>query len=144
VNVVRQIEVAVDPETAFRLFTEEMPHWYRSGHHSWNDPEQAVGIRFEPGLDGRWVEVWDEETGEGYEIGRVLEWEPGVRFVVSYRNVNFPPEPTRLEVRFDPAPGGTRVRLEHSELVDISERMRENAWVNFIGWYRDYVAEKCS
>ena len=64
--------------------------------------------------------------------------------VVSYRNVNFPPEPTRLEVRFDPAPGGTRVRLEHSELVDISERMRENAWVNFIGWYRDYVAEKCS
>ena len=143
-NIVREIDVAVDPASAFRLFTEEIGQWYRSGQHSWNDPEQAIGIRFEPGVGGRWIEVWDEGTGEGFEIGRVLVWEPGTRFVVSYRNVHLPPGTSQVEVRFDPVAGGTRVRLEHSGLEALSERFRESAWLNFIGWFRDYVAEKRS
>ena len=143
-NIVREIDVAVDAATAFRLFTEEIGQWYRSGNHSWNDPEQAVGIRFEPGVGGRWIEVWNEETGEGFEMGRVLVWEPGARLVVSYRNVHLPPGTSRLEIRFDPVAGGTRVRLEHSGLEALSERFRENAWVTFVDWFRDYVAEKRS
>lgn len=143
-NVVREIEVAVEPATAFALFTDEMAEWYRSGSHSWNDPEKAVGIRFEPGVGGRWLEVWDAETGEGFEIGRVLVWDPGERLVVTYRNVHLPPGESRVEVRFEPVAGGTRVTLEHSGLGELSERFREHAWLNFIGWYRDYVTEKCS
>lgn len=143
-NVVREIEVAVEPATAFALFTEEIDEWYRSGTHSWNDPERAVGIRLEPGVGGRWIEVWDEATGEGFEIGRVLVWEPGARLVVSYRNVHLPPGLSQVDVRFDPVAGGTRVRFGHSGIRDPSERFRECAWVNFLGWYRDYVAAKCS
>lgn len=103
-----------------------------------------MGIRFEPRVGGRWLEVWDEATGEGFEIGRVLVWEPGERLVVTYRNVHLPPEPSQVEVRFEPTPAGTRVRLEHSGLERPSERFEQSAWVNFIGWFRDYVAEKCS
>ena len=73
--VVREVEVPVDPATAVVAFTDEIGEWYRSGPYSWNDPERAVGIRFDR---DRLVEVWDEQTGEGYEMGRVLVWEPGV------------------------------------------------------------------
>ena len=94
-KVVRSIDVAVDSDTAFRLFTEEIGSWYRSGRWSWNDPERAKTILIEPGVGGRWLEVWDETTGEGYELGRVRIWEPGKRVVLSYRNVHMPPTTPR-------------------------------------------------
>jgi hypothetical protein len=99
------------------VFTGEIGEWYRSGPHSWNDPGRAVGIRFEPGVGGRWIEVWDEASGEGYELGRIRVWEPGERLVVSYRNVQLPPGlETEIEVRFEPVQDGTRVTLEHRGL----------------------------
>ncbi len=105
-KVVRSIDVAVDSDTAFRLFTEEIGNWYRSGRWSWNDPERAKTILIEPGVGGRWLEVWDETTGEGYELGRVRVWEPGERVVLSYRNVHMPPSDTEVEVRFERAGHG--------------------------------------
>src|ERR1041384_2149382 len=66
VSVVRTVEVTLDPLRAFEAFTGEIGEWYVGGPHSWNDPQRAVGIRFEPGVGGRWIEVWDEVTGEGY------------------------------------------------------------------------------
>ncbi len=142
--VVRTAEVAVAPGTAFRLFTEEIGAWYRSGRYSWNDPERAVGIRFEPGAGGRLVEVHDAATGEGYDMGRVLVWEPGVRLVLEYRNVHLPPGPSEVEVRFEPAEGGTRVTLEHRGLGPLPpaevERFERNAWVAFLGWFEEYAA----
>jgi len=140
VNVVRSVDVAVEPATAFALFTAEMGAWYRSGRWSWNDPERAVGIRLEPGVGGRWIEVWDERTGEGYELGRVLVWEPGERLVVTYRNVHMPPDPTEVEVRFEPVAHGTRVMLEHRGVRDLSDGQRQNAWVNFMNWFHEYAA----
>jgi uncharacterized protein YndB with AHSA1/START domain len=145
VSVVRTVDVAVDPATAFEVFTDEIGEWYRSGPHSWNDPDRAVGIRFEPGVGGRWIEVWDEATGEGYELGRVRAWEPGERLVVSYRNVHLPPAvETEIEVRFEPLrPGRTRVTLEHRGLdalpADELALWQSRAWIGFMGWFRDYA-----
>ncbi|MBA2460203.1 MAG: SRPBCC domain-containing protein [Actinobacteria bacterium] len=141
-NVVRSVDVGVDPGTAFSLFTGEIGRWYRSERWSWNDPGRAVGIRIEPGIGGRWLEVWDAETGEGFELGRVLVWEPGVRLVVTYRNVHMPPGDTEIEVRFEPAEAGTRVTLEHRGVGHMSDEQRDNAWLSFMGWFRDYVAER--
>ena len=140
-KVVRSVEVATDPGRAFRLFTEEIGRWYRSGRWSWNDPERARTILIEPGVGGRWLEVWDETTGEGYELGRVLVWEPGERVVLTYRNVHLPPGDTEVEVRFEPVGAATRVTLEHRGIAEMSEAQRDNAWVNFIAWFREY-AEK--
>jgi uncharacterized protein YndB with AHSA1/START domain len=142
VNVVRTVEVEVDPDTAFRLFTEEMGEWYRSGRFSWNDPERAVGILIEPGVGGRWLEVWDEATKEGYELGRVLVWEPGERLVLTYRNVHLPTGDTEVEVRFESHGAATRVTLEHRGVQELSEAQRENAWATFMAWFREYVAER--
>jgi hypothetical protein len=139
VNVVRSVEVAVDPATAFRLFTEEIGSWYRSGKWSWNDPVRAKTILIEPGVGGRWLEVWDAEADEGYELGRVLVWEPGERLVLTYRNVHMPPGETEVEIRFEPTGSATRVTLEHRGVAKMSDAQRANAWVNFMAWFREYA-----
>jgi hypothetical protein len=59
-RIVRAVEVTVDPETAFRIFTDEIGRWYRSGPYSWHDPNHAVGIHFEGRVGGYLV----EEDGE--------------------------------------------------------------------------------
>jgi hypothetical protein len=139
VSIVRIVEVPVDPGTAFRVFTEEIDEWYERGPYSWNDPERAVAIRFEP---GRLLEVWDE--GDGYEMGRVTAWEPGDRLVFAYRSVHLPPElETEVEIRFEPIAAGTRVTLEHRGLEllprDEYERWRRRAWAPFMEAFRRYV-----
>ena len=139
-SVVRSVEVSVDPETAFRIFTEEIDAWYERGRYSWNDPERAVAIRFE---DGRLLEVWDE--GDGFEMGFVTAWEPGERLAFAYRSVHLPPEiHTEVEVRFDPVAAGTRVTLEHRGLEQLPEeeytRWRERAWAPFMQAFRAYVS----
>ena len=138
--VVREVEVPVDPATAFKAFTDEIGEWYRSGPYSWNDPKRAVGIRFDR---DRLVEVWDEQTGEGYEMGRVLVWEPGARIVFEFHSLLLPPGPTEVEVRFEPLADGTRVTLEHRGLEHLppeeAERLRQRAWINFMSWFREHL-----
>lgn len=111
-SIIRTVTVRLDPAAAFEVFTSQIDAWYPRGPHSFNYPDRAVGVVIEPGVGGRWREVWRD--GEGYEIGRVLAWEPGRRLLVSYRNRYLPAEPlTEIEVRFAPVPEGTRVTLEH-------------------------------
>src|SRR5438445_344452 len=75
-SISRAVDVAVDPDTAFAAFTDEIGAWYKTLPHAWNDPERAVEIRFDAGVGGRLIEVWDATTGEGYEMGKILVWEP--------------------------------------------------------------------
>lgn len=142
VKLVRTIEVAVDPPTAFDVFTNEIGSWYRSGRHSWNDPDRAVGIRFEPGVGGRLLELYEE--GEPYVMGRIVAWEPGARLAFEYRSVFLPPDPlTEVEVRFEPIPQGTRVVLEHRGLDLLPEAVGQTfatrAWAAFMEGFREYV-----
>ena len=144
-TITRRIDVGVDPATAFDVFTREIDAWYKRGPYSWNDPARAVAIRFEPGVGGRWLEVWDEATGEGYEMGRILVWQPGARLVMTYRSVHLPPEPlTEIEVRFEPIPGGTRVTLDHRGWdrlpPDLVTAWEGRAWIAFVEAFREYVA----
>ena len=142
-KLIRTIEVRTDPATAFRAFTDEIGQWYRGGPHSWNDPERATGIRFEPGVGGRLLEVYAE--GEPYVMGRVTAWEPGVRLVFDWHSEFLPPvdPPTEVEVRFEPIPEGTRVVLEHRGLdrwpEAIVRRFATRAWAQFVRWFAEYV-----
>ena len=145
-TLVRTIEVSTDPETAFRVFTEEIGQWYRSGPGSWNDPERAIGIRFEPGVGGALLELY--EGGDAYEMGRVTKWEPGKRLVFEWQSALVPAvePPTEVEVRFEPIAAGTRVTLEHRGLErfppQFAPTFASRAWAAFMGWFRDYVAER--
>ncbi len=69
-RVSQSVEVRADPATAFRLYTGGINRWWRRDSWYWNDRRRASGLRIEPFVGGRFVEVWDEATGEGFEIGR--------------------------------------------------------------------------
>jgi hypothetical protein len=145
----RSVDVSVDAAAAFEIFTRDMHLWFQSTPYSWNDPDRAVGIRFEPGVGGRVVEIWDAATGEGYDWGRVLEWEPGRRFVLAYRCVFLPPEAqTEIEVRFERRGKGTRVTLEHRGFdklpAEVYEEWKGRAWRMLMEWFSDYANKEQS
>ncbi len=140
------VEVALDPATAFAVFTEEIGQWWKPGPINWNDFRRAVSIRFEPGVGGRWLEVYDETTGEGFECGRITVWEPGSRFVFLYRDAGHTIDDTEVEVRFEEIVGGTRVTLEHRGwekllpgVADEKRNIKRWGWANILNWYSEWA-----
>jgi uncharacterized protein YndB with AHSA1/START domain len=142
------VDVELDPAAAFELFTSEIDLWYQRGPHSWMHPDRAIGIRFEPGVGGRWIEVWDEATGEGYDFGRITVWEPGVRLVLDYL-LHDGGHVTEVEIRFEPIPDGTRVVLEHRGWDALPPDVAAAGVANvqkgepeLMRWFAEYAAKK--
>jgi hypothetical protein len=140
------VEVAVDPASAFAIFTEEIGRWWRPGPINWNDARRAVGIRIEPGVGGRWIEIWDEATGEGFECGRITAWEPGRRLAFIYRDIGRDLDGSEVEVRFEAIAGGTRVTLEHrgwerlgQEIAERKRPLKRVGWANILLWYTEWA-----
>ncbi len=140
------VEVAVDPAAAFEIFTDEIGRWWRPGPLNWNYADRAIGMRIEPGVGGRWIEVHDDSTGEGFEHGRVLVWEPGRRLVLRYEDRGHDIDGTEVEVRFEPVEGGTRVTLEHrgwdrvaADLAARKVQIKRWGWANILGWYQEWT-----
>jgi uncharacterized protein YndB with AHSA1/START domain len=144
----RTVRVPVPPDVAFELFTADIGTWWRPGPHSLADHRRATGMVIEPGVGGRWLEVWDADAGEGYEHGRVLAWEPGRRLLLAYRHDALPPEPaTEIEVRFEPVDGGTRVTLEHRGWdrlppAVVAAYVQPRMWGSLIRWYVAYAEQR--
>lgn len=93
--------VSADPDAAFQIFTREIDLWWKRGPR-YRGCDGAM--RFD---SGRLLEAEQQ-------IGRVLQWEPGVRLLLEMWTWSFHPgEHTQVEVHFDPAPQGTRVTIEH-------------------------------
>ena len=109
-TVSSEVEVAVDPITAFNAFTDEMDLWWLRGPiNFWSDGGRVVEVRCERGVGGRIIEVLDDRTGEMVlERARITLWEPGARlgWASSLDDV-------LTEVRFVQVAGGTRVTVEH-------------------------------
>jgi uncharacterized protein YndB with AHSA1/START domain len=106
--------VAVAPEDAFEIFTQETDLWWRRGRRFRFGGKRRGTLTLEPQLGGRLFEAFADGAADVFEVGRVLAWEPGVRLVLEWRLPNFGPgERTEVEVVFAPAPGGTNVTLEH-------------------------------
>lgn len=140
------IRVGVDPATAFTIFTEEIGAWYRGGPHSWVDPSRARGMRLEPGVGGRFMEVYDD--GGGYVLGRVTVWAPGERFVLAWQHHDGGYE-TEVEVRFQESGGATLVVLEHRGWERLPTEVAADGlagvgrgWPVLLGWYAAYVARR--
>jgi hypothetical protein len=114
-------KVTVDPTTAFEVFTTEIDRWWVRGPHSFRYPKRAVGMRFEPWVGGRFIEVHDAATGEGYEVARVTAWEPGQRLSWMDR------AGAEVEVWFTPIVTGTLVTLEHRGLDKLGPQRGPNA-----------------
>jgi uncharacterized protein YndB with AHSA1/START domain len=136
------VEVPCGPEEAFDIFTRDISTWWKRGTRYWNDAARGRGLCFEPHAGGRLLEVHDLETGEGFEIGRVLAWEPAKRLVFTWRQDDWEPsESTEVEVRFEPTGSGTRVTVEHGgwdRLPSAGSGMSEGygqGWTELLAFY---------
>jgi uncharacterized protein YndB with AHSA1/START domain len=143
------VTVAAPVERAFAVFTEQCDRWwpptYRLG------PTQASPILIEPYVGGRWYE--DPAEGEQADWGKVLEWDPPRRLVLSWQiTPEFTSAPdeqraSRVEVDFTPAGSAqTDVTLLHTELERHGEQweiMRgavADAWPGIMATFADVAA----
>jgi uncharacterized protein YndB with AHSA1/START domain len=127
------VYVKVDPETAFKVFTDEIDAWYQRGPHTL--PPGTTTVRFEPGVGGR---LLADET----EMGRVTVWEPGRR--LEFRDTR----DTTVEVTFDALGEETRVTLEHRGLEKLLPALAEHAarlgWALIVPWFDEYLKREGS
>lgn len=107
--------VEVDPDTAFRVFTQEIDLWWRRGPKYRAAGSRRGIICIEPEVGGRLFESFDTDAGTRViETGRITTWEPPRRLVFEWRGVNFaPPEKTEVEVTFEATRSGTMVTVTH-------------------------------
>lgn len=132
-----QVEVAVDPATAFRAFTDEIDRWWVPGPiNNWNS-SRAIGRRIEPGVGGRILEVYDEPATDVLELGRITVWEPGAHLV--YRSSI---DDTEVEVWFEPTPAGTLVRVDHRLLPGGDTDRAAFFWPSVIHWLASWCRDR--
>jgi uncharacterized protein YndB with AHSA1/START domain len=107
--------VAVAPDAAFRIFTEEIDQWWRRGMKYRVSGKHRGMLHLEPRVGGRLFESYDTgRRAHAVETGRVTVWDPPRRLVFDWRAVNFAPEEvTEVEVEFEPSPSGTLVTVTH-------------------------------
>jgi len=101
------------------------------------DAARAVGMRCEPGIGGRLLEVYDEATGEGRELGRITAWEPGGR--LAWKSSV---DDVEIDVRFVPAAAGTEVIVEATIPSGGADR-GGTAWVRVVPkWFGPWCARR--
>ena len=115
------VDVSVDPDIAFRIFTEEIDLWWVRGPANFYDGARARGMRIEPGVGGRFLQL--NAGADDRELGRIIAWEPGA--LLAYET----DDGTAVEVRFEAAADGTRV-------VVTQRGPGMSAWPNILGWFR--------
>ncbi len=139
-----EVTVEVPPEEAFALFTEDIGLWWKRDTPYWNDRERGLSIRIEPEVGGRFIEAHDLETGDGLEVGRVTAWEPGRRLALTWTQRGWPEGAfTQLEITFEPAGDGTRVRLEHTGFEQVPGALEfvggyDAGWKEVLGWFAEH------
>lgn len=106
--------VPCEAERAFRAFTDEIDAWWRRGARFRARPDRPSRMKFEQGTPGRFVEVYDDGSGDVFEHGKILDWTPFDRVVFEMRGRDFAPdERTEVEVSFEELDAGTRVTVRH-------------------------------
>ncbi len=86
---------------------------------------------------GQPAQIWAQEgvgftVWNGYITGRNLKLEPGRRIVQSWRTAKFTkadPD-SQIEVLLEPAPGGTKVTVHHTNVPDGHTSYRDGGWQN--------------
>jgi uncharacterized glyoxalase superfamily protein PhnB len=127
----------VDPATAFTAFTGELDLWWVRGPINYFDAARSIGMRCEPGVGGRLLEVYDEATGEGKELGRITVWEPAGRLAWQSSV-----DDVEIEVRFVPAGAGTDVTVEATIPAGGADR-GGTAWVRVVPkWFPAWCARR--
>lgn len=115
------VSVAVPPAVAFDIFTRDIDRWWQRGPRYRHGSARSGLLYLEPRVGGRLFESFgDAPDAQGFEIGRVLVWEPPHQLSFSWRNVNYAPdELTRVIVDFVASNSGTLVTVTHQNLATL-------------------------
>ncbi|HET8655108.1 MAG TPA: SRPBCC family protein [Longimicrobiaceae bacterium] len=141
----RSFSVPVAPDEAFRVFTQDFSRWWPA-EYTWSGPVlQWIGLEPHPGG------ACFERGPHGFrcDFGRVLQWHPSERLVLSWQiSPSRTPEPdperaSEIEMCFlAEETQGTRVEFEHrgfSRHGSGAEAYRA-AMASAQGW--DYILER--
>ena len=148
------IEVAVDPATAFEVFTTEIGTWYRPTTTG-EGRDATLQFEAEPTKELRRRLVAVHDDGRVRPLGDVVTWEPTPRLAFTYTGADLSPEhPTEVEVRFEATEGGTRVVLEHrgfgvdttrSDWEDLLDRFAAQTLERaLVAFQQEFVAAICA
>jgi uncharacterized glyoxalase superfamily protein PhnB len=102
-----EVEVPLDPQTAFTVFTGEINYWWLRGPINNWDAARVREMRCEAGVGGRLLEIYDEAGDDVLVLATITAWEPGRRLAWDSAV-----DDVHIDVWFEPTSGGTRVRLE--------------------------------
>lgn len=113
--VEKTVTVDCSVEHAFEVFTARIGEWWPLHRYSITADEDGAGapetVVMEPAVDGRIFER--TPTGEEFDWGKVLVWEPPHRVMLEWRPSRTPTPSTELDIRFSLEGERTRVDLEH-------------------------------
>jgi uncharacterized protein YndB with AHSA1/START domain len=107
--------VAVAPQDAFQVFTEELDLWWRHGMKFRIGGKRHGQITLEGKLGGRLFETFENKGSmQAFDIGKVLAWDPPRGLSLEWRGINFKPEEkTFVDVTFVASGEGTLVTVRH-------------------------------
>ena len=136
-SISSSVEVAIDPITAFTVFTEEIDCWWVQGPINFYDSSRAYGIRIEPGVGGRVIEVYNDASGDGLELARISVWEPGSRLAWESSL-----DDVKIDIHFLQSDGGTVVRVDATIPEDGADQ-GGTSWVRVTPvWFETWVAKR--
>ena len=115
--------VAVSPEDAFAVFTEEIDRWWRTGPRFRMAGKRRGAMFLEGRLGGRVFETFEVSSGtRTFEVGTITCWEPPLRLTFGWRASNFAPhEGTTVDVRFQAQGRGTLVTVRHEGFASLPD-----------------------
>jgi len=112
-GIMVSIKVALEPDAAFEIFTQDIDLWWKRGPAYRMRPKKNGQMQLEPKEGGRLFETFDDGTAPAV-FAHVRIWEHGKRIVLDWHTNSYKPgEKTEVEIRFRPTDVGTRVIVEH-------------------------------
>jgi hypothetical protein len=106
--VERSVSVSWDVETAFRRFAIDFGNWWPAHSHSVGGA-RVRRVVLEPRAGGCIFE--EHHDGRRFQWGRIVTWDPPRRLAFTFHPSRAAETAQRVEVRFVPNEGGTRVEL---------------------------------
>jgi uncharacterized protein YndB with AHSA1/START domain len=128
----KEIFVEASPETAFRVFVDELATWWPL-HKYGLFPDETSTVVVEREVGGRVIER--AQDGREGVWGEVLEYAVSSRFRCTWHpGWAADAEPTELEVTFTADADGTLVTLEHSGWERLRDEDRQRRAGYDRGW----------
>lgn len=136
----KEIYVDAAPETAFRVFTEQIADWWPLGKYGMF-LDDTSSVMFEE-RDG-WQLVEKAKDGRESVWGEVLEYEVASKLRMTWHpGKDAAAMPTEVAVTFAASGDGTTVVLEHSGWEKAGDEIRatrsgyDSGWVEVLDHYR--------